>query len=411
MTWLAPWALVAGALGMLGVVAAHLLSRQRPRALSLATARFLPSGMLEATTLQTVPMDRWWMLLRLLIVALLALGVSQPVLTGSRVPTRTVLLLDRTLPVAAQRKALASLTTTDVVIAYDSGAVLRAAGDTVVVQSAAASLSAALGLLTRVRDSLAERSTSMRVAVASRFAASGIDPATPMVRRMIPDSIAVLPVQVTADSAIVRGPLTVLADGDDPIAATAVLLGDSVAPRGALLRRGATLTADDSAMARDGATVISWPARTLAGEPTLQAITVGGITWIAPLGRDTATNTAAITSAPAARAVGWWADGAPAVWMTALGRGCLLRVSAALPSAGDQTLSLAAQAWLAALVTQCDRDTGGVQAPPVWLSPSPKDVPASVARASLTSGAAPWLVGAGLALALLELLLRLRRQP
>ena len=55
MTWLAPWALAAGSLGMLGVLAAHLLSRQRPRALALATARFLPSGMLEATTLQAIP--------------------------------------------------------------------------------------------------------------------------------------------------------------------------------------------------------------------------------------------------------------------------------------------------------------------------------------------------------------------
>ncbi|MDZ7632608.1 MAG: BatA domain-containing protein [Gemmatimonadaceae bacterium] len=406
MTWLAPWGLMVGALGVLGVLAAHLLSRQRPRALALATARFLPAGMLEATTLQTTPMDRWWMLLRMLIVALLALGVAQPVVTGTRVPLRTVLLLDRTLPADVQTATISALLPTDVLIAFDSTATVwdAAAAGAVTTATAPASLSAALGALVRVRDSLANRSTALRIAVASRFSPRSIDPVTAELRRLIPDSVVVVPVVVPQDSVIARAALTVLATGDDPIAATAALLGDSIAPAGARLQRGAALTGDDSLAARRGATVVWWPARESGGSPVLQGITVGDVTWVAALGRDSAAR-----AAPAAAPVGWWADGAPAVWKTVVGRGCVLELDAALPAVGDQTLSLSAQAWLGALVRSCDRDDSGAAAPPEWLAPRPTGVGSSVARASISSAMAPWLLGSALALALLELLLRRRR--
>ena len=404
MTWLAPWALVAGGLGMLGVVAAHLLSRQRPRALSLATARFLPSGMLEATTLQTIPIDRWWMLLRLLIIALLALGAAQPVITGARVPTRTILLLDRTLPQDAQRSVLASLSPTDVVLAYDSGSAISEASATTAVVSRDAMLSAALGRLVRVRDSLAERSTTLRIAIASRFSPRSLDPAAAPLRALIPDSIVPLPLTVRADSARARSTITVHAEPDDPIAATAQLVGDSAAPSGAVIQRAATLTHDDSVAASNGATVVSWPARSIPGEPSLQAITVARATWLAPLGRDS--NIAARSG----DVVGRWADGTPAVWRTTTGTGCIVHVGAALPIAGDQTLSLGAQAWLAALLTSCEHDATGVSPAPAWLAAPTVSRRAPSLQQSLTSRFAPWLVASALLLAFLELALRGRRK-
>lgn len=404
MTWLAPWALVAGGVGLLGVVAAHLLSRQRPRALSLATVRFLPAGMLDATTLQTIPIDRWWMLLRLCIVALLALGVAQPVLTGTRVATRTVLLLDRTLPVDAQRTALGSLRATDVVIAYDTLATLVNASAAAPVQAQSASLSAALTRLVRVRDSLARRSERLRIEIASRLAPLSLDPATPMIRALLPDSIVVLPVRVTAGPPVVRGPIVVRADGDDPVAATAHLLGDSVAPIGALVQRGAVLTPEDSVAASTGATVVWWPARVLTGDPQLSAITTGARTWIAPLGRDS-TRGAALRGQP----IGWWADGSPAASRQPIGEGCLISFDASLPVAGDQTLSLGAQAWLSALITSCDRDVSGVADAPAWLAAVPRVTPIAMPTASMSSGVAPWLVAAALVLVFAELALRRRR--
>ncbi len=404
MTWLAPWALAVGGVGLLGVVAAHLLSRQRPRALALATARFLPAGMLEATTLQTIPIDRWWMLLRLCIVTLLALGVAQPVVTGTKVPARTVLLLDQTLPREAQRAALAALMPTDVVIPYDTTAVLLTAPAATPVVAASASLSAALSRVLRARDSLVQRSSTMRIAVASRFGPGSIDPATPIIRALVPDSIVVLPVTVAPVAPLARGPIAVRAIGDDPIAATAHLLGDSVAPLGAVVQRGVSLTAEDSLAARNGATVVWWPASASSSAPILQAITVGSRTWIAALERDSR-RAAAISG----RAVGWWADGSPAVRMQSLGRGCVLSLGVSLPAAGDQTLSLGAQAWLAALITACDRDGSGVAAAPAWLSAPPRGARVAAVATSMSSGAAPWLVAAAFLLALTELILR-RRQ-
>ena len=138
-------------------------------------------------------------------------------------------------------------------------------------------------------------------------------------------------------------------DGDDPIAATALLLGDSAASAGTRIVRAATLTADDTIAARNGATVVHWPVRELSAAPTLQGLTVQRTTWVAALGRDTAALAPRV-----GEPIGWWADGSPAVWRERLGRGCMLQVRAALPVAGDQTLSLSAQAWLAALLTSCD---------------------------------------------------------
>ncbi len=403
MTWLAPWALAAGALGMLGVVAAHLLSRQRPRALTLATTRFLPGGMLEATTLQKIPMDRWWMLLRLLVIALLALGVAQPVLTGSRVPTRTLLLLDRSLPLDAQRTVLSTLAATDVVIAYDSATAIGLPSAVTPSVADVASLGAGLGRLVRVRDSLAERSTTLRVAIASRFSPRSLDPVTASIRALVPDSIVVVPVAIAKDSAVARGPIAVRADGDDPIAATAHLLGDSVARVTTRIVRGAPLTADDSSAARAGATIVWWPSRALAGAPALRGLAVGSATWIAPLGVDSSN-----VALRGAQAIGWWADGSPAVWRVSIGRGCLLRVAVAVPAAGDQTLSLAAQAWLAALVTSCDREQGTVGAAPDWLRAPTRTRSVTASQATLSSPLAVWFVGLALALAALELLLRKR---
>ncbi len=404
MIWLAPWALGVGGAALLGVVAAHLLSRQRPRALPLATARFLPAGMLEATTLQRVPMDRWWMLLRLCIVALLAAGAAQPVFTGATVPERTVLLLDRTLPVEAQRTALAALLSDDVVLLYDSVAVAAVPSTVTPVQMPEARLSAALATLLRMRDSLAVQSTALRVTIASRFSERSLDPATPMLRSLLPDSLMVLPVSITGDSVSARGAIRVIATGDDPIAATARLLGDSVARRGTSIQRGNQLTVADSAALRAGSTVVWWPTPLLDRAPPLQAVTLGDATWIAPLGRDS-------VNAPAAtgRAVGWWADGAPAVWRSDSGAGCLLRVGVSVPAAGDQTLSLTAQTWLAALLTACDPETGVAAAAPDWLAAPTTHAVTRDIRDTLVSRSAVWLIAAALCLALLELVLRRTR--
>jgi hypothetical protein len=386
---------------MLGVVAAHLLSRQRPRAIALATARFLPTGMLEATTVQRAPRDRWWMFLRLVVIALLSLGMAKPVFTGSRVTLRTVLLLDRALPIETQQRALDSLASDAVVIAYDSVATLQSPNTAKTSLARASSLSAGLARLVRVRDSLLHGSTRLQVVIASPFAPTSLDPVTRTIRALLPDSIAVRSVVLPSVTTLPRGMVTVRSTGDDPLAATALLLGDSVVAATSIVQRGGVLLQADSTAARAGATVVWWPARTLTTAPRVRALTVQRTTWLAPF-EPVPVN----ALGNGARVIGWWEDGAPAAWLITLDRGCVVHVGAAMPEAGDHALSLGAQAMLRTLLTVCDSGNATVYAPPVWLSPPPRTLSASDSTASLTSKLAPWLVGASLLLALCELVLR-----
>lgn len=403
MTWLAPWALGAGALGMLGVIAAHLLARQRPRAMALATARFLPAGMLEATTVQPKPTDLWWLLLRLLIVALFAAGVAQPVPSPRRVPTRQVLLLDRTLPAAAQRAAVQSLGANDAVIAYDSVATLRSVRDSSPAVAERAALSGALALLVRARDSLARGADALQVTVASRFAASSLDPATESLRVLVPEAITVRASAGSVPVRVERGTVTVRATGDDPVAATVTLLGDSVAARGTVLVRTPVLGAIDSSSARAGATVVHWPVSAARSDEGLHGLSVGRVTWVAAIAPDSA------RTVPASeRAIGWWANGAPGVWREPVGTGCIVHVRAAVPTAGDQTLSLSAQRFVAALLTACDAESGRAQLP-AWLAPAPRARTSTIAPVTRASVIAPWLVGAAIVLLLIEFALRAAR--
>jgi Aerotolerance regulator N-terminal len=404
MSWLAPWALGAGALGMMGVIALHLLTRERPRALLLATARFLPDGVLESTAIRRIPTDRWWMLLRLLILLLLGAGVAQPVLRSRLVASRTVLLLDRTLPDAVQQRMLASLQPSDVVIAFDSLATLKAPAADAARVSRESSLSAALALYARVRDSLMASSVALNVTLASTFLPTSLDPVSAELRALIPDSITVLALTVPPPPTLLRAGATVHAAANDPIAATVVLLGDGIARAGTIVQRGPMLTRDDSVAAQKGTTVVWWPARVTRDPRALRALTIGDATWIAPFEPNDSTQSARAGE----RAVGWWADGAPAVWERHAGLGCVLRVNAGLPLAGDQSLSLSAQRWVATLLTHCDPAALGVQAAPAWVAPAPPRRVLTDVAPVRHSVLAPWLIGLALLLALAELLLRPR---
>lgn len=76
MSLLAP-ALLLGLLGLAGPIVAHLLGRQRPREISLATMRFLPKAEPAVThrrALEDVPL----LVVRLLLLALLVLALARP---------------------------------------------------------------------------------------------------------------------------------------------------------------------------------------------------------------------------------------------------------------------------------------------------------------------------------------------
>ena len=100
MTFLAPWALVAGALAAVGLMVLHLVARQRPAAYPLPTARFVPDRRTLVSRMSRRPRDLLLLLIRVLLVLSAAAAFARPVLTPRRNSVLRVLLVDRSAAVA-----------------------------------------------------------------------------------------------------------------------------------------------------------------------------------------------------------------------------------------------------------------------------------------------------------------------
>ena len=68
MTFLAPWAMAIAGLAAAGVVALHLVARQRPAAYLLPTARFIPDQRTLVSRVATRPRDLLLLALRVLLL-------------------------------------------------------------------------------------------------------------------------------------------------------------------------------------------------------------------------------------------------------------------------------------------------------------------------------------------------------
>ena len=86
MTFLAPWALLAGALAAAGLVVLHLVARQRPAAYALPTARFVPDRRTLVSRASRRSRDLLLLALRVILVLSAAAAFARPVLTPRRVP-------------------------------------------------------------------------------------------------------------------------------------------------------------------------------------------------------------------------------------------------------------------------------------------------------------------------------------
>src|SRR5205085_10769738 len=95
MTFLAPWALAAGAIGALGMVLLHLVAWQRPAAYVLPTTRFIPDQRTVVSRAATRPRDVLLLLLRVSTLLAAAAAFARPVLTPPRGSSATVVMADR----------------------------------------------------------------------------------------------------------------------------------------------------------------------------------------------------------------------------------------------------------------------------------------------------------------------------
>lgn len=417
MTLLAPVWLFAGIAGALGVLALHFIARQRPAPMILPTARFVPDVAARAASRAPRPTDLPLLLMRVLAALLLGLAFAGPLLRPQSVPLVRVVMLDRSLAVAAPDSAAAAalmlLRPGDVLVPFDTAVrvVSWAEGATISPPTAApADFGAALLVAIREARSLSPRADSIELVIVSPIDAASWNPAVLPIRDEWPGRIRVVqtpgPLSDSTGSAI-----EMRAESGDPLAATVALLGaagENDIGHVRLLRD--TPTAADSSWARDSSgALVQWPrdsATSLnsAPLPGSGAVVAPNVVAVAAWQRG---------ALPEGRTVAWWADGSPAAVENPLGGGCVRSVAIGVPEAGDVALARSTQRLLNALTSPCGTPTpAGPVADSIVARVAgngPLVAGTRLVRAGAShSAATPWLLGAGLVLLLLEWMARRR---
>lgn len=428
MSWLVPWALVAGVVAATGVLAAHLLSRHRPPEVPLPTARFVREGVPSAATRMAPPSDRLLLLTRALALLLAALAVARPLREPARGTVRRVVALDRSHDVADGRAAADSarrlLRPGDRLVTFDGAARPIPAGaeaaalDSLPASRTAGSLSAALATAARTGALLARDADSVELVLVTPGLARQADAATDSVRAAWPGRLRV--VRVAGKEA--RPSVSVVAlraRADDPLRTTlalAGLLASGAAEPTVRVVRDAPTGADTAWVAGDSTrTLVHWPASQAgAGWPPSAPDTIG----VAVAMRDRSVVAASFARSwrpPAGGVVARWADGAPAATESALGEGCVRGVAVPVEPAGDVALRLSMRDFARAMVAPCAANGPAVGDTSAALLGAATGPLASRRTLLAASGAPPppsrlpaLMLAAALALLLLELPLRRR---
>ena len=429
MTFLAPWAFVAGVIAAGALLALHLVARQRPAAYPLPTARFVPDRRTLVSRVSSRPRDILLLLLRLLLVLSAAAAFARPVLTPHRDARARVLMLDRSPAVAdpadalrRAREILADGVPTRVVV-FDSASETLAAGaaglDSLSRSSdsgakVAGSLSAALAAARRLGADVGAGADSVELVLVSALTEREVDAATARVRALWPGGVRL--VRLTPASDMMTPPALERAVEIDDVLGPALAArrvratsnGDvgsdePSAARVVQIARGAVRPVD-SAFARTGGVVVQWDSIG-ARRPAPSAIVMGDDVVVADLARVSLPGTGAVLAR--------WADGSPAAVEQRLGAGCVREVGIGVPLAGDLPLSPAFMRIVNGLTDSCVGTRGEVGAPLDSARLSALAGPTGAASgAALAAGSerhtpiASWLLGVALACALAELLLR-----
>jgi hypothetical protein len=364
MSFLAPWLLVAGALGAAGIVALHLLTTRRPPPAPLPTARFVPESDVRAVARARRPTDLVLLALRALAVLAIGAAFARPVLDAEGPSVRTIVALEWTRAVAdtgeALRVARAELGAGGAVIVFDSAArevpIADSLHDLQSPQAAVGALTSVFPAAIAAADRIARGADSVRLVIVSPFSAGSLDAATHAWRDAWPGRIDVRIVRAAADTAIgsriaLRSPLS-----DDPLSPAIERARRDRGAHGLRVVRGALNEADVQWLdASPGRVVLLWPAPADSVGP--DAVTAfgatGAATLVAPMQRAPVADDIAGT-----RVVARWRDGTPAATERVQGEGCIREIGVRLPVAGDLTLREPFAAFLDALLAPC----GGARA-------------------------------------------------
>jgi predicted nicotinamide N-methyase len=437
VTFLVPWVLGIGALAALGVVALHLIARDVPPRWLLPTARFVPAARTDVLTRTLRPRDPWLLLVRLALVAALAVAAADPVRQWRSREVAQVVIADLSRATAERSEVVRTART----LLGDGGALVvldtiarqlpidslePLAQRTSLAMRSGAISAALLAAYDAARD---VRRTARRVTITlvSPVAREQFDAATDSIRALWPDSIRVVPVRARTSPAVigvptVRGPIT------DALRATVERIGGANPDSMVRLVRD-SLTTDDLRLASAGGVVIDWPVDGPYPDSATAVATRTNVV-IAPLRRRTlraavplpsdsrqrpasvVSRTATDSTQPpgdAGRAIAWWADGTPAAIERSRGTGCLREVGIGVPAAGDLVLTARFTELVRTLTRPCGAESDFAPADSATMQRLVR-APERAQSMQVADVADPTLVRAALAVAvallLLELLLR-----
>lgn len=428
MTFLAPIFFYIGLGVAAGAVALHFIVTRQPTSSPLPTVRFVPSSSVRVTTLAPLPEDLLLLLLRVLLALTIGAALARPVLTPERRAVGHVVLADVSRAVgdiaAVRDSARAILEPGDVLVAFDSAArvVATAAADSAAQLARSereGRLSPALIAAMRAASVLRDRADSVELSIISPLRAGEVDGATQAARSLWPGRIRIVRVAAGADSMSPPRGLALRAAADDPLAVAATAAGLVSSDSAVRVVRGAA-SADDSAWAADGRhTLVRWPGADAppgwvarAKPDSVAAVVAGEAAVVHSFERRWRLDSAVHPTRVAAR----WVDGEPAAIDRAVGAGCIRDVAVPVPTRGDLVLRPAFGRFVRALAAPCESVNGGPALGDAALRALAGSGPLAArseirARENVATPLVPWLLGAALLLALIELLLRRGSAP
>lgn len=376
MTLLAPGFLYAAVVAALAAVALHFIVAREPRAVAFPTARFVPESSAQSLVRARHFSDPWLLALRVLLLLLVGAALARPVRLPERQRIARVILADRSgiSSDAAVRAGVRELYRTgDAIVSFDTVARVITSPDSLapIAARAPGSLSVALVAAHAAASRIRAGADSIELVVISALAPAEWDRATARVRAAWPGRVRV--VRVPADST-----------------------GQAAAP------------------------VTSWdattrPPRAVASAriDTIGAVVAGTDVVVAPFGRAWRYPADSLRGATV---VARWIDGEPAAveWRQE-GGGCARSIAIPVDTTGDLVLRPAFVRLRARLTGACGAAIIDPAAPTsdalaVTLAGTGPLVSASAIPPgpAAPSTLAPWLLGAALLLALVELLARAR---
>ena len=425
------FAWVGGGLA-LGVVALHLLAWRRPPASPLPTARFAPDAPVRTVSPAVKPTDLALLAVRVLVIVLVSVALAGPTFSSRVEGLGRVLVVDRSHGPEAwapiDRVARSVYRSGDALVLFDSAAreVRNPTVDSIVATSRTSEstgMSAALIVAIRAANELQRRRDSVEIVVVSPFGSDALDAATASIRRVWSGTVRTMRAGTPPNDTTRARLLDIRAGAGDPVSAALALAG--TAPAGAVRVVRDSTTAADTAWARQGGAIVVWPTgaahqgwQARAAADTAFGVTVtSSVAASRTLPARSATVVARFVRSvtpPPGRVVARWDDGEPAATEIPLGAGCMRSVTVIVPSTGDLALTPAFRRFAEQLAGPCTSGDGWAAASDSAVSTvlpaaGVRDAAGTISAADTTrsdSTIAAWLLGAAMAAAVVELLVR-----